>query len=83
MQEIERESQVEENHSHEHRSQVAERLLETSVSTCSVSNTSVLLLQVADGKSEVSRLMDLRWMVKRPRALGPRELVTTARLNTW
>ena len=44
-----------------------------------MSNTGVLL-QVADGKSEVSRLMDLRLMVRRPRVLGPRELMTTTRL---
>ena len=59
---------------------LVERLLETLVSTCSVSNTGVLL-QLADGKSEVSWLMDLRSMVKRPRVLGPRELMTTTRLT--
>ena len=58
---------------------LVERLPETSVSTCSVSNTGVLL-QVADGKSEGEPLMDLRSMVKRPRVPGPRGLVTTTRL---
>ena len=58
---------------------LVERLLETSVSTGSVSNTGDFQ-KVADGQSEVSRLMDLRSMVIQPRVLGPREL-TTARLT--
>ena len=44
-----------------------------------VSNTGVLQ-QVADGKSEVSQLMELRSMVRRPRELGPRQPMTTTRL---
>ena len=57
-----------------------ERLLETLVSMCSVSNTGVLL-QVVDSKSE-GEPADGSSVDggKRPRELGPRELVTTTRL---